>query len=61
MTRSYLTPGWLAAYAIGAAAWVGIGAVTGWWVFLLVGASLAGVVAFWRWIVTERYTPRGLR
>lgn len=61
MMRSYLTPGWLLLYALGAAAWAGIGAAIGWLVVPLLAVSLIGVVAFWRWIVTERFVPRGLR
>lgn len=61
MMRSYLTPGWLATYTAGAAAWIGIGALTGWWVGPVLAVSAVAVIAFWRWIVTERFVPRGLR
>lgn len=46
--------------SLGALAWLGIYAVTGWAVLPLLGVGLIGVVAFWRWIVTERYSPRAL-
>lgn len=58
MTRSYLTPGWLIAYAVGAMAWVGVYALTGWLVWPILALAIGGVVAFWRWIVTERYVLR---
>lgn len=53
--RSYTSPGWLAAYAIGAAAWVGLALVS------RLASQLLLVAGAWRLLVAIGALTRGDR
>lgn len=54
--RRYTAPGWLAAYAIGGAAWVAIATLAGWR-----GAALVLIAGAWLVVATASAVTRGGR